>query len=122
MSKSRTQTWLAVIVAAVGLLVAAILGLFAYMSVTARPLHPNAQEVTSVTRSAPSPEWADAVEQGRQIVRAGVTEQNLPGISVAVGVGADIVWAEGFGWADLENRVPVAPNSKASPWPVWATA
>jgi CubicO group peptidase (beta-lactamase class C family) len=52
------------------------------------------------------------VEQGRQIVRAGLTEQNLPGISVAVAVGGDIVWAEGFGWADLENRVPVAPETR----------
>jgi CubicO group peptidase (beta-lactamase class C family) len=31
---------------------------------------------------------------------------------VAVGVGGDIVWAEGFGWADLEKRVPVAPNMR----------
>jgi CubicO group peptidase (beta-lactamase class C family) len=31
---------------------------------------------------------------------------------VAVGVGGDIVWAEGFGWADLENRVPVAPEMR----------
>ena len=52
------------------------------------------------------------MEQGRQIVRAGLTEQNLPGLSVAVGVGGDIVWAEGFGWADLENRVPVAPDTR----------
>ncbi len=51
------------------------------------------------------------MEQGRQIVRAGLTEQNLPGLSVAVGVGGDIVWAEGFGWADLERRLPVAPNT-----------
>jgi hypothetical protein len=29
---------------------------------------------------------------------------------VAVGVGGDIVWAEGFGWADLEHLVPVAPE------------
>jgi CubicO group peptidase (beta-lactamase class C family) len=110
--KGRTQSWLALIVGGVGLLLAAILGLFAYMSVTAAPLHPNAQDVPSVTRSAPLPKWADAVEQGRQIVRAGVTDQNLPGISVAVGVGGDIVWAEGFGWADLENRVPVSPEMR----------
>jgi len=110
--KRRTQTWLAVSVVAVGLLLAAILGLFAYMSATAAPLHSNAQDVPSVTRSAPLPKWADAVEQGRQIVRAGVTEQNLPGISVAVGVGGDIVWAEGFGWADLENRLPVSPEMR----------
>ena len=112
MSKRRIQTWLALIVVAVGLLLAAILGLWVYMSVTATPLHPNPQDVPSVTRSAPLPKWADAVEQGRQIVRAGLTEQNLPGLSVAVGVGGDIVWAEGFGWADLENRVPVAPDTR----------
>ena len=41
-----------------------------------------------------------------------LTEQNLPGLSVAVGAGGDIVWAEGFGWADLENRVPVAPDTR----------
>jgi serine beta-lactamase-like protein LACTB len=111
-SKSRTETWLALIVLAVGLLLAAILGLWGYMSATATPLHPNPQDVPSVTHSAPLPKWADAVEQGRQIVRAGLSEQNLPGLSVAVGIGGDIVWAEGFGWADLENRVPVAPDMR----------
>jgi CubicO group peptidase (beta-lactamase class C family) len=109
--KSRTETWGALIVLAVGLLLAAFLGLWAYMSATP-PLHPNPQEVPSVTHSAPSPGWADAVERGRQIVRAGVAEQSLPGLSVAVGAAGDIVWAEGFGWADLETRVPVAPETK----------
>jgi serine beta-lactamase-like protein LACTB, mitochondrial len=113
-SKSRTETLVALIVAAVGLVLAAILGLFAYMSVTATPLHPDLQSVPSVTHSAPSRTWADAVERGRQIMRTGLTEQNLTGLSVAVGVGGDIVWAEGFGWADLENRVPVAPNLRFS--------
>jgi serine beta-lactamase-like protein LACTB, mitochondrial len=111
-SKSRIQTWLALVVAAVGLLLAAILGFFAYMSATAAPLHPDPQDVPSVSHSAPFPRWADAVEQGRQMVRAGLTEQNLPGLSVAVGAGGEIVWAEGFGWADLENRVPVAPDMR----------
>ncbi|MEO8259978.1 MAG: serine hydrolase domain-containing protein, partial [Acidobacteriota bacterium] len=36
----------------------------------------------------------------------------LPGLSVAVGVGGDIVWAEGFGWADIEKRVPVTPGTQ----------
>ena len=67
--------------------------------------------VRDASRS-PSPKWAGAVEQGRQIARAGLTEQNLPGLSVAVGVGGEIVWAEGFGWADLEKRVPVAPGMR----------
>ncbi len=112
MSKSRTQTVLALIVFAVGLLIAAILGLFAYISVTATPLHPDPQQVPSVIQSAPSSTWADAVKQGQQIVRAGLTEQNLPGVSVAVGVGGDIVWAEGFGWADLDNRSPIRPEMR----------
>ena len=112
MSRSRTQTWLALFVLAVGLVLAAILGLFAYVSATATPLHPDRQKVPSVAHSAPLPKWADAVEQGRQIARAGVTEQNLPGISVAVGVDGDMVWAEGFGWADLEKRTPVEPLTR----------
>ena len=112
MSSRRYQTWLALIVAGVGLLIAAILGLWAYVSTTATPLHPNPQDVPSVTHSAPLPKWADAAERGRQIVRAGLIEQNLPGLSVAVGVGGDIVWAEGFGWADLEQRERVAPETR----------
>ena len=76
------------------------------------PLHPNPQDVPSVAHLTPPQKWADAVEQGRQIVRASVAEQNLPGASVAVGVGGDIVWAEGFGWAHLANRVPVTPEMR----------
>jgi CubicO group peptidase (beta-lactamase class C family) len=58
-------------------------------------------------------------------------EQNLPGVSVAVGAGlpsgalagaglpsgalakeGTIVWAEGFGWRDVETRTPVTPNTR----------
>jgi CubicO group peptidase (beta-lactamase class C family) len=111
-SKNRIQTWLAVAVLAVGLLLAAIAGLFVYMTATATPLHPSPEDVPSVMRSTPSPTWTGAVAQGRQIVRAGLVAQNLPGLSVAVGTGGDIVWAEGFGWANIENRVPVAPDTR----------
>jgi CubicO group peptidase (beta-lactamase class C family) len=109
---SRSQTWLALIVLGVGVLIAGILGMFAYMSTTATPLHPDAQSVPSTTGSTPSPEWASAVERGRQVVRAGITDQNLPGLSVAVGAGGDIVWAEGFGWSNIDSRVLVAPNTR----------
>jgi len=112
MSKRRTEIWVALIVGVVCLIPAAILGLWVYVSVTATPLHPDARDVPSVTRSAPQPTWSDAVERGRQIVRARLTEKNLPGLSVAVGIGGDIVWAEGFGWADLENKVKVAPGTR----------
>lgn len=112
MAKNRIPTWLALIVAAISLLLAAILGLWGYKSVTAPILHPDPQQVRSVMHSEPSRKWTDAVGRGRQIVRAGLTQQNLPGISVAVGIDGDIVWAEGFGWADLEHQAPVAPDTR----------
>lgn len=112
MSKSRIHTVLALFVVGVGTLIAAILGLYTYISVTATPIHPDPKEVKSVTHSVPLAQWASAVEEGRRIARASLIEQNLPGVSVAVGVGSDIAWAEGFGWADLETRVPVAPETR----------
>ena len=112
MAKKRIPTWLKLVLLAPGLLVLFIVGLWGYMSLTATPIHPDPQAVPSATQSAPLPKWTNAVEQGRQILRAAVTEQNLPGLSVAVGVGGDIVWAEALGLADLETRVPVTPDMR----------
>jgi serine beta-lactamase-like protein LACTB len=109
--KSRAQTWIALIVGGIGAVFAAVMGLWVYVSATATPLHPNAQDVTSVSYSAPGPKWAGAVEQARQISRTSLNEQNLPGMSVAVGAGGALVWAEGFGFADLEQRTAVSPDS-----------
>src|SRR5262245_26744557 len=111
-AKSRIPTWFGLILVPVGLLLVAIPGMWVYMRTTATVLHPKPQEAPSVTHSAPSPKWADAVEQARQSVRAHLTEENLPGLSVAVGVGGDMVWAEGFGFADLRNIVPVTPDHR----------
>jgi len=111
-SKRRIPIWLLLIVLAPGLLLAFIGGLWAYVTATAVALHPDINKVPSVTRAAPLPRWAGAVEQGRQIVRAGLNDQNLPGVSVAVGVGGEIVWAEGFGFADLETRTKVDPETR----------
>lgn len=110
--QNRIANWLTTIVAVVSLPFVAALGLWEYMDATATPLHPDARAVPSAAHSTPLPRWAEAVEQARPLVRAGLTEQNLPGVSVAVGVGGDIVWAEGFGWADLENQVKVTPETR----------
>jgi CubicO group peptidase (beta-lactamase class C family) len=106
------KTWLLLIAVPPFLLGLFVVGLFVYVNATARPLHPDPKGVPSVTQSSPSPKWAGAVKQGRQLARPGLVQQNLPGLSVAVGAGGDIVWAEGFGWADLEKRVPVAPGMR----------
>lgn len=91
------------------LLPTALVALWGYMIATKTPLHPSASDVPSVTLSAPSPKWVGAVERARVVARMGITEQNLPGLSVAVGVGDEVVWSEGFGWANLESRVSVSP-------------
>jgi len=88
------------------------LGIYTFVITVSTKLHPNPNDVPSVALSAPSQKWAAAVDRGRQIARAGIVGQNLPGLSVAVGVGGDIAWAEGFGWADMEKRVPVAPGMR----------
>ena len=113
MAKTRVQTWLAaIVVIGVGGLLLFIGGLFAYVNFTAVPLHPDAANVPSATQSQPQPSWANAVTQGRQIARTSVSEQNLPGLSVAVGAGGEIIWAEGFGFADLEKKSSVTPETK----------
>ena len=66
MSKSRTEMWAGMAVAAIGLLLMAIMGLWVYMSATATPLHPNAQEAPSVPQAATLPRWATAVERGQK--------------------------------------------------------
>jgi CubicO group peptidase (beta-lactamase class C family) len=89
-----------------------VVGLFVYMNATMRPLHSDPNGVPSVTYSPSVPKWADAIAQGRQLARAGLLEQNLPGLSVAVGAGGELVWAEGFGYADLEKKTPVRPETR----------
>jgi CubicO group peptidase (beta-lactamase class C family) len=112
MSKKALKTGLAVIGVGVALLLTFIVGLFVYVNATAKPLHPDPNAIPTATHSPALPKWAAAVEQGRQITRSGLTTQNLPGLSVAVGAGGDLVWAEGLGYAELEKRVPVTPATR----------
>jgi serine beta-lactamase-like protein LACTB len=112
MFKSWPQTILALVAVGVGLLLTFIAGIHVYMTSTATPLHPEPAKVPAVVGSKPSPAWTAAVEQGREIARASLAEQNLPGLSVAVGVDDDIVWAECFGWANIEMAAPVRPETR----------
>lgn len=60
----------------------------------------------------PAPAHAEAVEQARALARALVANDSRPGLSVAVGIDGEIVWGEGFGWADVERRRPVTPATR----------
>jgi serine beta-lactamase-like protein LACTB len=54
-----------------------------------------------------SPRWAAAIEEARAFADSLLGAAELPGLSLAVGIDGQVVWTEGFGWADLENQVPV---------------
>ena len=71
----------------------------------------DASAVHSEIDGPPAAQHADAVERARPFVRALVVEENLPGLSLAVGIAGEIVWAEGFGWADIDERRPVTPKT-----------
>lgn len=97
---------------AVGVPLAVGLAIYTFLQATTTTLHPDPQGVPSVTQVTPSSKWASSAEQSRQHARTSLVQQNLPGLSVAVGVDGEIVWSEGFGWANLEKRVPVTPQMR----------
>jgi hypothetical protein len=110
-ARNRLPIWAARTALAVGVVVAAFAAFLTHrVAVTA--LNFPQQQVPSVVDSAPSPQYAAAVERARELVRAAVLEQHLPGVSVAVGAGGTLVWAEGFGWRDVVARAPVTPDTR----------
>ena len=111
-ARNRLPAWVRRTALAVGVLIAAVAAFLTHAVAVTAPLFVQPQDVPSVIDSAPSPQYAGAVERAREFVRAAVLEQNLPGVSVAVGAGGTIVWAEGFGWRDVETRTPVTPNAR----------
>ena len=106
---------------AVGVVIAAFAAYLTY-TVAVTALNFPQEQVPSTVGSEPSPEYAAAVERARELVRAAVQEQHVPGVSVAVAAGlrsealakedGTIVWTEGFGWRDVVTRTPVTPDTR----------
>ena len=112
MSKSRIPRGVSLFILSIVVLIVAIPGLLLFVRLTATKLHPHPRQIPSVTNSQPSSNWADAIEQARDFVRTSLSEENLPGVSVATGIDGKIVWEEGFGFANLENKTPVTPEHR----------
>jgi CubicO group peptidase (beta-lactamase class C family) len=113
--RSRLPTWGRRTAVAVGALFAAFAAFLIHSITIEAPLFAQAPGVPSVRASAPSPQLVVAVDRARPMVRAAIVEQNLPGVSIAVGIGGgpgNIVWAEGFGWRDVVTRTPVTPDTR----------
>ncbi len=114
-ARSRLPTWAGRTAVAVGALIAAFAAFLIHSIKIEAPLFAQAPGVPSFSASAPSPQLAAAVDRARPMVRAAIVEQNLPGVSIAVGIGGgpgNIVWAEGFGWRDVVTHTPVTPDTR----------
>jgi serine beta-lactamase-like protein LACTB len=81
------------------------------LSVAFAPVRVSGQAVERVPASVADAQ-APAVDSARAHIREWLAKDNLAGASVAVGIDGKIVWAEGFGWADLEQHVPVTPLTR----------
>lgn len=106
-----SRKWSGWMILPIGLLVV-VAGTWVFVRVAGRALHPDPEAIPAVARAAVAQEWMAAVERARLVVRNGVAGQNLPGFSVAVGAEGRVVWAEGFGWADVGAQAPVTPETR----------
>ncbi|HEX5581836.1 MAG TPA: serine hydrolase domain-containing protein [Gemmatimonadaceae bacterium] len=59
-----------------------------------------------------APRWDGAIASGRAALSKLMADEGIPGLSVAVLVDGQVVWSEGFGFADLEQRVPATPLTR----------
>jgi serine beta-lactamase-like protein LACTB, mitochondrial len=67
---------------------------------------------TSAATAAVKPADYSKPEEHARTVGKELLARGIPGLSVAVAVDGKIVYSEGFGYADLEERVPVWPTTK----------
>jgi CubicO group peptidase (beta-lactamase class C family) len=49
--------------------------------------------------------------QIEQLIASEMARKQIPGLSMAIGVGRDVRWKQGFGMADLENLLPMTSRS-----------
>lgn len=111
-ARNRLPKWTARTALALGFAIAAFAAFLTHQATVTAALFPHAQEVPSVVDSAAPSQYAAAVDRARELVRAAVLDQNLPGVSVAVGAAGSVVWAEGFGWRDIATETPVTPKTR----------
>ncbi len=57
-------------------------------------------------------DYSIKITQAEKLIADLMNEKRIPGLSITVTTKDKIIWAEGFGLADLENKVPVNINTK----------
>ncbi|HEY7507403.1 MAG TPA: serine hydrolase domain-containing protein, partial [Nitrososphaera sp.] len=61
--------------------------------------------------SITSDEIASIVEQYRPEILAHMQRENIPGLAITVVDDKNILWSEGFGYTDSDQKIPVTPNT-----------
>src|SRR4051812_8787024 len=79
-ARNKLPAWAPRIALVFGLLIAALATYLIHTAAVTAPLFAHPQGVPSAGDSAPSPRHAAAVERARELTRAVVLEQNLPGV------------------------------------------
>lgn len=62
--------------------------------------------------SKPHQITAELLAQFEETVQAARATYSVPGTAIAIVERGEIVYAKGFGWRDLENQLPVTPNTR----------
>lgn len=89
----------------------------ACLAVAAGPLAPGALsaaeiQVPAATTRPAARATADAIDSARRLVDSIMAAGSVPGLSVAVGRGSEVLWSEGLGYADLTHGIMVTPLTK----------
>jgi len=85
--------------------------IFALVAILATPsLHAQAGVEYAVARS--DMKYAEVIEMARDRFDSVMAANNIPGLSVAVSIDGQVVWSEGFGYANIETGTPVTARTK----------
>lgn len=64
-----------------------------------------------VPQLARHPRVAAALQVLDTWMEATVREREQPGLSIGIVYDQDLIWAKGYGWADLDKRIPATPST-----------
>ena len=75
---------------------------------------PSAYWLAALVWLAATPSSADTFDSVRRRIDKELVESQTASLTVAVARDGKIVWEEGFGWADREQRIPATPHTMYS--------
>jgi serine beta-lactamase-like protein LACTB, mitochondrial len=56
--------------------------------------------------------YSAKITRAQKLIDSLMKEKSIPGVAVCVSTKDEILWAQGFGFADIENKIPVTFQSK----------